>query len=98
MTKKRLELENLKNPSGLSDCCESAAYSVDLNICSDCGEECELLEPETPEECPSCCGFGEVGPFGWEYPIYKTCPECMGSGLERDHRDPDDWHDGRVDR
>lgn len=42
-----------------------------------------------PAPCETCEGTGEVGPFGWEYPEYDTCPDCKGSGLERDHMDPD---------
>ena len=42
-----------------------------------------------PAPCETCEGTGEVGPFGWEYPEYDTCPDCKGSGLERDHLDPD---------
>jgi DnaJ-class molecular chaperone len=42
-----------------------------------------------PDRCPTCFGSGEVGPTGWEFPEWDTCPDCKGSGLERDHEDPD---------
>lgn len=51
------------------------------------------MRPEDEDEdltrCETCGGDGEVGPYGWEYPEYETCPDCKGSGLERDHPDPD---------
>lgn len=81
---------------GGSECCEAAVYI--LTICSDCGESCELIEEPTPEFCENCFGEGEVGPFGYDFPEYKTCDVCGGGGLASDERDPDDWHDARVDR
>jgi DnaJ-class molecular chaperone len=44
---------------------------------------------DEPTPCDTCGGHGDVGPYGWEYPEYDTCPDCKGSGLERDHEDPD---------
>lgn len=87
-----------KTHKGLSQCCEADAYELKKIICVDCGDECEIIEPDPPEECPTCVGFGELGPFGWEYPTYQTCPDCRGTGRAEDWADPDDWHDGRVDR
>lgn len=46
-------------------------------------------ENDLPELCGTCCGTGELGPTGHEYPEFDTCPDCRGSGLERDHIDPD---------
>jgi len=83
---------------GESDCCEASAYRSRRVVCSECGEDCEVIEPDPPDSCLNCYGTGEVGPFGWEYPEYKTCPDCRGSGLADDGPDPDGWHDGRVDR
>ena len=55
-----------------------------------------MTEPEDddPTPCETCGGDGEVGPFGWEFPEGETCPDCRGSGLERDHPDPDE----KIDR
>jgi len=46
-------------------------------------------EDDEPTPCETCGGTGEVGPFGWEFPEWETCRDCRGSGLERDHEDPD---------
>ena len=46
-------------------------------------------EDDEPTPCETCAGSGEVGPFGWEFPEWETCRDCRGSGLERDHEDPD---------
>jgi len=86
------ELEKL----GASECCE-ARVSVSF-ICSDCGDTCELIKEDELEFCENCFGEGEVGPFGYDVPEYKTCDVCGGGGLASDARDPDDYHDGRVDR
>lgn len=52
-------------------------------------------EEETP--CPTCEGSGEIGPFGWEFPEWDTCPDCKGGGLERHWRDPDEEFERRRD-
>lgn len=54
-----------------------------------------MTEPEDdePTPCENCGGDGEVGPYGWEFPEWETCPDCRGSGLERDHQDPDEKFD-----
>ena len=54
-----------------------------------------MTEPEDddPTPCETCGGDGEVGPFGWEFPEWEPCPDCRGSGLERDHPDPDEKFD-----
>lgn len=55
-------------------------------------------EDDYPTPCPTCDGSGETGPTGWEYPEYHTCPDCKGSGLERDHPDPDRAFEERTGR
>lgn len=47
-------------------------------------------EDEDEDVCETCQGSGDVGPFGWEYPEWETCPDCRGSGKESDHPDPDE--------
>ena len=56
-------------------------------------------EDDDPTPCETCGGDGEVGPYGWEFPEWDTCPDCRGSGLDRDHSDPDEKFDRlREDR
>jgi|DEB0MinimDraft_6_1074348.scaffolds.fasta_scaffold07236_5 DnaJ-class molecular chaperone len=50
------------------------------------------------DPCPTCDGSGELGPYGWEYPEWETCPDCRGSGRESDHDDPDRKFEERRDR
>lgn len=57
----------------------------------------EEFEEDTHTKCGTCEGSGEVGPFGWEYPEYDTCPDCKGSGLERDWKDPDEKRERQRD-
>lgn len=54
-------------------------------------------DDDVPTPCDTCGGSGEVGPYGWEFPEWYTCPDCRGSGLERDHPDPDADYDRRKD-
>lgn len=53
-------------------------------------------EEELPNRCDTCFGSGEVGPTGWEFPEWHTCPDCKGSGLWSED-DPDRKHDARID-
>lgn len=54
-------------------------------------------EPEDDVEvCETCGGEGEVGPTGWEFPEWHTCPDCRGSGRHCEE-DPDRKHDARID-
>lgn len=62
----------------------------DLNEDTHDWEEWEDEYDDEPTKCETCCGTGELGPYGWEYPEYETCHDCGGSGLEKDHRDPDE--------
>lgn len=62
----------------MSACCNKPVY-VDRNICSKCGEYCEIV-------CPYCMGEG------WVMDSYQSptridpkmipCPECRGTGIE----------------
>lgn len=54
-------------------------------------------EDDKPEPCETCNGTGEVGPFGWEYPEYDTCPDCKGSGVQDDGSYGDLVHDRKRD-
>lgn len=47
--------------------------------------------------CETCDGSGEVGPYGWEYPEYDTCPACNGSGVEDDGSREDFAYDRKKD-
>ena len=41
--------DNYINNFLISDCCGAPIYS-DSDICSDCGEHCEAIDPDTEEE------------------------------------------------
>jgi len=57
----------------------------------------EEEEEETTQECERCCGSGEVGPFGWEYPEYETCPDCNGEGVENNYCEADEAYQRKKD-
>ena len=46
-------------------------------------------DDEDDDNCETCGGSGEIGPSGWEYPEWDTCPDCRGGGLRSDADDPD---------
>lgn len=55
-------------------------------------------EEEQPTECERCAGSGEIGPFGWEYPEYETCPDCHGTGVEDNYCAADTLYEQAHDK
>ena len=69
---------------GMSDCCGAPVY-VDVGICSDCKEHCEIQRP-----CPDCEGKGEIDELDKSKvtgqtispPYHKVkCNACDGEGF-----------------
>lgn len=57
----------------------------------------EEIDEENTQDCEQCSSTGEVGPFGWEYPEYRTCPSCKGTGIEDNYCEADEAYQRRKD-
>lgn len=75
--------------SGESNCCGAPVYS-DSDICTECGEHCEVENEGDIIDCPDCGGLGLVDEEIKESfastrisPAYKKvkCRLCDGTGI-----------------
>lgn len=83
------EPEDLIDRNKESSCCGAPIYT-DSDICTCCGEHCEVMDPKTLIDCPDCDGLGFVDEEIKESfasprisPRYRKvkCRLCDGAGI-----------------
>jgi len=90
------EIEDLINRHLESNCCGAPVYT-DSDICTCCGEHCEVIDPNASTvDCPDCDGKGVVDVVIKESfaspridPRYekRKCSLCDGSGIIENIKD-----------